>query len=95
MENLTVFEITLKNQDFITAFGDKTIKVIKKEKTYCAYLYVSENKVYAVSGNENDPVIKTIILTNGKTLGRPVRSTDKIKVTQILPTAVIGEIAGP
>ena len=95
MQELTELEKALKNQDFITALGDKAINVQKKDKTYCANLFISEGRVYAISGKENNSVVGTAILTNVKRLGREVRPTDRIKITQLLPqSVVIGEIAG-
>lgn len=96
MQESTVLQTALKNQQFITPLPDKKIHIYKEGKTSYANLFISEDIVYASSIKESDSVyLGKVIITNLKMLaGREIRPTDKIKVTQLLPAMIVGELVG-
>ena len=84
----------LKDQEFITALKDKKIHIYKEGKIMYTNLFISDKVVYASSIKEKDSVfLGKVIITNIKILaGREIRPTDKIKITQLLPSIVVGEL---
>ena len=93
---MTDLQKAINGHQFITARQDKAIHIHKEKKTNFVNLVISDGVVYAASLGEEATVIGTVVITNIKILeGRNPRPTDQIKVIQVLPTAIIGEITGP
>jgi hypothetical protein len=93
MATSSKLQIALKNQNFITAFMDKRMHIFKEGKVSYVNLFILEDKVYASSiREEGTKMIAKAIITNIKLFGRAPVKEDKIKITDVLPNSVVGEI---
>ncbi len=91
MMEATDFQKKLGSQTLIHPLNGNPLKVYKAGKNSYINLFVSDDKVYVASENDNSETIGMVIIKNVDTVGE-ILPTHKINITEVKPYSTVGEI---